>query len=191
MCATEPLDKICEERLLEYRRILPVLPSYVKPVRLMEKSCFPGMVDVYIVSMDAHYLCVVNWNDTEELRVDLCVKKLLPEFASDEEEYLICDYYAGKYYDKVKADVHVLSEAIAPHGAAIFKVVKRSDMPQVVCSDGHYSMGGEFERLQLQDGKLAYTVENPFPYTIKYTVMLPDGGLVELEAKQGRNEGCL
>lgn len=191
MCATEPLDKICEERLMEYRRILPVLPSYVKPVRLMEKSCFPGMVDVYIASMDAHYLCVVNWSDTEELRVDLCVEKLLPEFMSDGENYLICDYYSGKYYDKVKVEEHILTEAIAPHGAAVFKVVKRGALPQVVGSDGHYSMGGEFEHLAFENGKLVYAVENPFPYTIKYEVMLPDDRLVTLEAKQGRNEGCL
>lgn len=191
MCATEPLDKICEERLLEYRRILPVLPSYVKPLHLMGKSCFPGMVDVYIVSMDAHYLCVVNWNDREELCADLCVESLLPEFASGGEDYLICDYYAGRYYDKVKAEEHICSEVIAPHGAAVFKVVKRGVLPQVVCSDGHYSMGGEFERLAFEDGKLVYAVENPFPYIIKYEVLLPDDRLVTLEAKQGRNEGCL
>lgn len=191
MCATEPLDKICEERLMEYRRILPVLPSKVKPISLMEATCFPGMMDVYMEDLDTHYLAIINWSDTEELRVELCVDKLLPEYAVEDELYLICDYYSGKYYDNVKASDCVLSEGIAPHGATLFKVTKKLDKPQVVCSDGHYTMGGEFEELAYENGELHYVINNPLDYEISYKVLLPNGEQVSFIAKKGRNEGRL
>ena len=191
MCATEPLDKICEERLMEYRRILPVLPSKVRPVSLMEKVCFPGMMDVYMEVLDTHYLGIINWSDTEELQVELCVEKLLPEYAVEDEGYLICDYYSGKYYDNVKASDCILSEGIAPHGATLFKVAKKSDKPQVVCSDGHYTMGGEFEELTYENGELHYVINNPLDYEISYKVLLPNGEQVSFVAKKGRNEGRL
>ena len=191
MCATEPLDTICEERLMEYRRIIPVLKSKVRPVSLMEKVCFPGMLDVFMESLDAHFLCVINWSDTDELCIELCLKKLLPEFVAKEETYLICDYYAGVYYDNVKAEDVIISEAIAPHGATLFKVTRKTGLPQVVCSDGHYSMGGEFEELSFENGALHYVVNNPFDYDITYQILLPNEELVSVTARKGRNEVCL
>lgn len=191
MCTTEPLDKICEERLLEYRRLLPVLPSKVRPISLMEKTCFPGMMDVYMESMDAHYLCIINWSDTEELQVKLCVEALLPEFATEEDKYLICDYYAGEYYDNVTSEEEILSKPIAPHGAKLFKVTKKSELPQVVCSDGHFSMGGEIEEWKYEEGRLHYVIEHPFDYEVTYKVLLPAGEVVSFTAPKGRNEGWL
>lgn len=191
MCATEPLDKIDEERLMEYRRILPVLPSIVKPIHLMEESRFPGMVDVYMESVDAHYLCVINWDDVQEKEVELCVGELLPDYVKSNEKYLICDYYSGKYYSNVNVKDVIRSEKIAPHGATIFKVCPMQDKPMVVKSTGHYSMGGEFEVLDMVDGQLHYVVNNPFDDSIAYEFILPEGWIVATTVKQGRNEGLL
>lgn len=189
MCATEPLNKITDDRLMEYRRILPVVQGKVRPLNLMEEVRFPGIVDVFMNSLDAHILCVINWDDEEKLAVEICVEKLLPDFASKEDNYLICDYYSGDYYVNVSADEVLKMKEIAPHGANVFKVVKMQDKPLVVKSTGHYSMGGEIERLEMSEGKLHYAIDNDFDYPIEYEVLLPDGKVVALITNRGKNEG--
>ena len=191
MCATEPLDKIEDDRLMEYRRILPVLAGSVRPCDLMEKVRFPGMVDVYSDRQDAHYLCVVNWDDEEEKTVRISVKELLPAYASEDESYVICDYYAGEYYTGVKVEDALIMKPIAPHGAGLYKVVKQKDKPLVVRSNGHYSMGGEFDKLLWQDGKLQYEVNNAFAFELSYEILLPDERMVKLCVPQGKMEGEL
>lgn len=178
MCATEPLDKITDDRLMEYRRILPVLESEVKPLDIMAPVRFPGMTDVYIKTMDAHFLCVINWDDEKDETIEICVEKLLPDYADKNTRYLICDYYSGEYYTNVAADEIITSKGIAPHGANVFKVTKMKPEPVVVKSTGHYSMGGEIETLEMLDGKLHYVINNAFNYPIKYEVLLPDGKMV-------------
>lgn len=191
MCATEPLDKISDERLMEYRRILPVLPSIVNPINLMEKTRFPGMVDVYMESLDAHFLCVINWDDEMSQAAEICVQKLLPEYASKAEKYLICDYYSGEYYANVDAKDVIASRAIAPHGATVFKVTPMQDKPQVVKSTGHYSMGGEIEILEMIGGELHYVINHDFDCPITYDVLLPEGWVVSITVNRGRQEGTL
>lgn len=191
MCTTEPLDKISDDRLMEYRRVLPVLPGEVRPVNLMESVRFPGMVDVYSKEQDAHYLCVVNWNDAEEKVIELCIKERIPDFVKQGGRYVICDYYAGEYHTGVDANKAVAMKAIAPHGAGLYKVVRMQDMPLVVKSTAHYTMGGEFERLSWEDGVLHYAVENAFDYENSYEILLPDGRAVSLTVPRGRAEGKL
>ncbi len=191
MCATEPLDKITDDRLMEYRRILPVMHGEVRPVNLLKPERFPGMVDVYNRELEAHYLCVVNWEDEYNLQVELCIKELLPEYASETEQYLICDYYAGEYFAGVKATDKTLCKPIAPHGANVYKVVRMQEKPQVVKSTGHYSMGGEFDRLEVIEGKLYYTITNLFDWDVEYEVLLPDGRVVSFVVKKGPQEGIL
>ncbi len=191
MCATEPLDKISDDRLMEYRRILPVLPSSVRPVDLMEETRFPGMVDVYMSQLDAHLLCVVNWDDEENLVTNICVEKLLPDYAIQGQKYLVCDYYTGEYYANVSVEQNIAMKAIAPHGANVFKVVKMQEEPLVVKSTGHYSMGGEIECLEMVGDKLHYIINNAFEYPIEYEVLLPDGRVVSLMINHGKQEGTL
>lgn len=189
MCATEPLDKIDEDRLMEYRRILPVLPGVVRPISLMERTRFPGMTDVYVETMDAHYLCVINWDDEQTLEVELCVRKLLPDYVREGDKYLICDYYSGQYVAYVDAEDVLKMAGITPHGAAVFKVCRMGTKPVVVKSTGHYSMGGEFEVLEMVDDKLHYAVNNLFDYSIEYEFLLPDGRIVSATVGKGTWEG--
>lgn len=191
MCATEPLDKIGDDRLMEYRRILPVLPSVVRPLCLMEKTRFPGMMDVYIPSMDAHYLCVINWDDNEEMTVELCVEMLLPKWADEQATYHICDYYAGTFFDNVKGKDCIVSGKIAPHGAGIFKIVKKDERPQVVRSTGHYSMGGEFDVLEMEEDRVHYVIEHRLDIPVEMGILLPNRKEVSLTVKRGKWEGHL
>lgn len=189
MCATEPLDKITEDRLLEYRRILPVLPSKVMPVSLMESVRFPEMTDVYLEELDAHLLCVINWEDEQDAAVDICIQKLLPQYANAGEKYLVCDYYNGDFYMQVDAKDCLHMKPIAPHGANVYKIVRMNGKPQVVSSTGNYSMGGEFTKLEWIGNKLQYQVKNDFDVVIDYQIVLPNGQIVSLSVEKGVWEG--
>ena len=191
MCATEPLDKIKDDRLMEYQRILPVLPGRVRPLHLMEETRFPGMMDVYAEALEAHFLCVINWDDTEEKQVEICIKELLPDYAEEGEKYLVCDYYGKKYYAEVSPKDKLLMKAIAPHGAGIYKIVRRNHKPQVITSTGHYSMGGEFEKLEYVENRLEYKVRNDFDKEVDYQILLPDARVIPLKAAKGEAEGVV
>lgn len=190
MCTTEPLDKISEERLLEYRRILPVLSREVSPVCLMEQQRFPGMMDVYSKDMEAHYFCLINWEDTECKKVSFAVKDLLSE-VEQTRKYVVCDYYNRRYYTNVSAEEMLTFAEIPPHGAGIYKVMRQGDKPIVVESTGHYSMGGEFEVLALEGEELHYVIENPFHCNNEYKIWLPNGRIVTAIAGFGRNEDVI
>lgn len=191
MCATEPLDKISDSRLMEYRRVLPVVPACSRPVKVMEPVRFPQMTDVYIEAMDTHFLCVVNWEDEQELAVEICIEKLLPEFAEKDEEYIICDYYAKEYYRNIPGEMILTMKPVLPHGANVYKVIKMEDKPVVVRTTGHYSMGGEIDRLEIADGRLHYCINNNFDIVIDYDILLPDGQVIALQASKGVTEGSL
>ena len=191
ICTTEPLDIISEDRLLEYRRILPVLPRQVRTVTLMQNGRFPSIVDVYIPSMDAHYICIINWDDEESLRTTFSLEEVLPGFVMEESKYMVCDYYNQCYFSGVNCKDILELDDIAPHGANVYKITAMGNRPQVVASTGHYSMGGEFKKLEYVDGKLLYSVENAFDCKIMYKIWMPDDREVTLVAMKGRNEGII
>ena len=191
MCATEPLDKIGNDRLMEYRRIFPILPSKITPIDFMKAARFPEMTDVYLEDSNSHLLCVINWNDDQDTCANICVQELFPQFAEKETHYLICDYYNGNYYTNVGANESLQMKPIAPHGANVYKITKMTDAPQIVSSTGHYSMGSEFSRLEYIENKLHYCVENYFDTAIEYQILLPNDQLVALSVPKGLNEGAL
>jgi len=104
------------------------------------------------------------------------------------DRYLICDYYAGSYVAGVKASDIILSAEIVPHGANVFKVCRMQEKPFVVKSTGHYSMGGEFDVLELSDGKLHYAVDNPFDCPIEYSFLLQEDKVISVTINRGRHE---
>jgi hypothetical protein len=88
--------------------------------------------------------------------------------------------YSGQYVTGVEASDVIKMPGIAPHGAAVFKVCRMGTKPVVVKFTGHYSMGGEFDVLEMVDGELHYEVSNRFDCSIEYTVLLPDGRIMEV-----------
>lgn len=191
MCTTEPLDKISEDRLLEYRRILPVLPREVKAINLMSGSRFPEMVDIFVENMQAHYICAINWEDEAIVKVKFALKDVLSDWATEDKEYLVCDYYGRKYQMDVTAEELLDLGEILPHGANVYKVTEMSKIPRVVESNGHYSMGAEFEKLEMVDGKLHYAVENAYECEITYKIWLPNDKEISLVVPKGRSEGII
>lgn len=170
MCQTEPLDKITDDRLMEIRRILPVVDTVAEPLNWLDGERFPGAMDVYIPQTDAHCLCVINWSDTQDkpVEIDLSQLKLDADAA-----YAVCGYYSGLYRAGVHADEKLVLGAIRPHGAEVIKIEKMKDKPIIVASDGHYAMGAECTRLEWDGGRLLVEKPSILPADTHMRILLP------------------
>ena len=172
MCQTEPLDAIRDSRLLEIRRILPVLDTRVRPLGLLSGGRFPDTVDVLVEKTGAHCLCLINWDDEKPRFPSIRLADLPLEENAD---YAVCDYYAGTWQTARKKDTVAVSP-IPPHGAAMIKIEKiETGRPVVVASDGHYAMGAEFDTLAVSRGRLHIRLKSVLPIETHYRVLLPEG----------------
>ncbi len=172
MCQTEPLDAIRDSRLLEIRRILPVLDTRVRPLGLLSGGRFPDTVDVLVEKTGAHCLCLINWDDEKPRFPSIRLADLPLEENAD---YAVCDYYAGTWQIARKKDTVAFSP-IPPHGAAMIKIEKiKTGRPVVVASDGHYAMGAEFDTLAVSQGRLHIRLKSVLPIETHYRVLLPEG----------------
>ncbi len=155
MCQTEPLDAIGDDRLMEIRHILPVVDTVVHPLQFMTPDRFPGPADVYIPKTGAHCLCIINWSDTEEKKIQFRLSDVLDRMMDDSVHgltesdacFVVCDFYSGTYLTDQKAEDVLSLPAIPPHAGTVIKIERMMDRPIIVASDGHYSMGGECEEI--------------------------------------------
>ncbi len=175
MCQTEPLDKVSDDRLMEIRHLLPVTETLITPVNMMSGERFPSVVDVFIKKTGAHCICLINWSDTEDMKVSIRPEDICADALEKEAEYAVCDFYSGEYKAGVHVDDKVDFASIKPHSATVIKIEKMSDKPMIVSSNGHYSMGAECDKLEISGDKLIISKKSILPVDTHYTVLLPKG----------------
>ncbi|MCR5295054.1 MAG: alpha-galactosidase [Lachnospiraceae bacterium] len=173
MCQTEPLDKIPDERLMEIRHILPVMDTLVSPLDFLSGERFPGAMDVYVKKTGVHCVCLVNWSDTEEMKIALRPADVIGSGSAAEDIYAVCEFYSGEYRIGVRAEETVKFPPVKPHAAAVIKIEKMEGQPVIVKSDGHYSMGAECSVLAMSGGKLEIKKKNILPVRTHCSVFLP------------------
>lgn len=177
MCMTEPLDKVTDDRLMEIKHILPVVDTDIRPLDICSADRFPGPVDVYIPSTDVHCACIINWSDTDEM--DACVD--LSKLDLDKNyKYIACNFYSGEHIMDISAASVIKLGTINPHGATVIKLEKITDKPIIVASDGHYSMGAEFDTIAYENGELIMHKKNILPVTCNYKVYVPGVGVKDV-----------
>lgn len=177
VCSTEPLDKMDEDRLENLKKIIPVVPTTVQPLRLMNCEVrYPEMVKVTPKGSSMTTIARINWSDTEDMPIEFVLdEKLLPEGANNEAGYVVCDYYGKCYRTDVKVGDKVVLSTLKPHGATVVKIQPMGNVPVIVESDGHFSMGAEGIELAMEDSCLHVKYENLFGYELTYQVLLPAG----------------
>ena len=193
LCQTEPLDRIDEDRLMELRHIYPVFEREVHPLNLMSGERFPGAFDVYVRKTDVHCVCLMNWSDTEEMEVTLCMRDLK---LSPSEQYVVCDFYSGEFRTGIRAEDTVSFTSLKPHAATVIKVAKQEKKPIIVASDGHFSMGAELDQLEIREDRLHVRKPALFPVKTHYRILLPEGvcdreTVVDLVLEPGQEEATL
>ncbi len=188
ICSTEPLDKIDDERLYQLRHVMPMLPAKVTPLGLMCSERFPENVKIDIDGKCISCIARINWSDKDDMPLLFTLtKEMLPAGSSEEDMFVVCDFYGEMYQTKVHVGDTVTMSTLKPHGATVIKIEPMKNKPIVVGSTGHYSMGAELDGLEIADGNLSMTYTNPFHYPVEYKVLLPDGQVV---SKQFLNFIC-
>lgn len=173
LCQTEPLDRISEDRLREWRHQIPVPDRQIRPISMMSGERFPGSVDVYLPKSDVHCVCLINWSDTEEMIPELKLA-LLP--LKPDSRYAVCDFYSGEYRLNVSAGDTAAFSPLKPHSATVLKVEEQKEgKPLIVRSDGHYAMGAECRELCIREGRLRISAPGLSGNETHYTVLLPAG----------------
>lgn len=171
--STEPLDKISDDRLYLLKHIMPIFPVKVKPLNMFKGERFPSVIDVY-VQKGWHTVCFVNWTE-EPQNIEITVDENYAEHGKD---YYVSSFFGKRVVTNVKLGDKVKMGTLHPHGTEIVKIAP-SDVPQIVKSDCHFSMGGEVD-LKISDGKLTFSTTNPYPVAMHYTVATPDGKMTKI-----------
>ena len=199
ICSTEPLDKIDDERLYELRRIMPVVPVNPVPLNIMDSGRFPENVMINISDRKL-LIARTNWSDDEDMDIYVTITdEIVKQFKNLEQQtdesgqliedngvFVVCDYYSGAVELNVRPCSTVKLCTLKPHASTVIKIEKQGNVPIIVGSTGHYSMGEELESLCMQDGDLRISGKNPFDYPIKYEILIPG----HLDENCGCYKGC-
>ena len=167
--ASERLSVVDKDRLLLLRHLYPILPTKVKPLGLFDGERYISRFEVELPGRWVT-VCAVNWTD-EEAPFTLVVPEM-----KEGETFLAASFFGGKRITGLHPGDQVSFGMIRPHAVEIVKIA-RDDVPQVVGSNMHYSMGGEVTVDEA--GNVHGT--NAFAIPAHYTVRMPDGRIIERE----------
>ena len=162
----------------------------MEPVDLLGGGRFPSTVRVQLKDSEAVYIALINWDDEAPREVSVTLDEALLGCALPEGQYAACEFFSGSCVLDAAPGAAVAFAPIPPHSAALIKVERLGERPVVVASNMHFAMGGEFERLEVKDGRLEYRLKAAYDYPGQYQIWLP-GGQVKavvlngLEAQEG------
>ena len=166
--STEPLDTIDKARLLLLRHVMPPVDTRVRPRNLFLGERFISEIDV-CVRQNYHTVCFINWTDEEQF-LSLHVDESLAE---EGKRYYVSTFFEDTLYENIRLGENVSLGRLAPHATQIVKIADM-DVPQIIKSDAHFSMGGEVKIIPCEDGWLIQA-ENLYNCQSNYTLALPDG----------------
>ena len=176
--STEALDKIEDDRLYLLKHVMPIVPTKVKPLDMMSGERFISAVDVY-VEKGWHTVCFVNWTDKpQNIRFTLD-KAYVPEGKTA----ITATFFGKKIQKGMTAGDCVDVGILLPHSTEILKIAP-ADIPQIIKSDCHFSMGGEVD-IVTENGKTIFKANNLYPMDMHYTIAVPDGREVDVTVPAG------
>jgi len=175
VCSTEPLDMIDDDRLMLLRHIMPPVKTKVNYTDVFCTGRYPTLVDL-TVNDRWHTLCIFNWSEEKKPLELLLDENLCPDFIKSGKQYCVCEFFSGNLIKDAKLGDRINLGKIEPHSVAVIKIAKRSE-PQIVCSNMHFSMGGEIDVLAIEENKLKIKFMHIYNYPLHYTVLLPEGYL--------------
>jgi len=181
VCFTENLAEIDDDRLFLLRHCAPSVGAAALPRDTAAPARFPALFDTAVtpaaLRLDPwHTVGVVNWHDeprTFQLTLD---DRLLGAFAGAAGAFLVSAFSAGWHCVVASGDTIEVGP-VPPHGCEVVKVqVNRPDAPQLVRTDGHFSMGGaELTGWSPTDAGIDLQVEWPWPVPLRLWLCPPVG----------------
>ena len=203
VCFTENLAEIDDDRLFLLRHCAPAVGAAALPRDLLRSPRFPAVFDTAVAPTASgldpwHTVSVVNWHHEPRTFQLVLDRKLLGPLAPSAETYLVSAFSAG-WHRAASAGETIEVGPIPPHGCEVVKVQRHlPDQPQLVRTDGHFSMGGtEVSAWSPTDEGVDLQVEWPWPVPLRLWLCPPAGraftgcGRDELAELliEGRSEG--
>ncbi len=176
ICSTEPLKQIDDDRLYALRRIMPVTRTKPIPRSMFSAERYPSLVDVENEGGKWHTLCFINWSDSSPMLCEFILNgDVLGDFSWKHQEFVVSSYDGSICVDPAVYGQKIRLGLIPPHGSMLVKIMPRELLPAIIGTNGHYSMGGEVDRLEILDGELLFEVKNLYDYPSFYKIRLPEG----------------
>lgn len=185
VCFTENLAEIDDDRLFLLRHCAPSLDAAAVPRDILEAPRFPAVFDTTVTPRAAgqepwHTVSLVNWFEeprTFQLALD---NRLLGPFADGAGSYLI-GAFTGGWHRTAATGETIEVGPVPPHGCEVIKIqIHRPDLPQLVRTDGHFSMGGtEISAWEPAPEGLEIGVDWPWPNPLQLWVRPPQGRAFE------------
>ena len=158
------------EQLKTLRVLYPKVDLKVYPRDVFCENTYLSIVDVEVC--DSHHtVCFFNNSFTE---VDLTFRldsSLCGGYVDHSSEYVVSTYFSRMHVYDCKYDNIIRLGTISPNSCEIVKIAK-CDIPVVLFSDMHFSMGGELN-ISLDRDTVRVSGKNPFNCRGNYVVALP------------------
>lgn len=163
-------DLTTNDHLKTLRVLYPKMELKIYPRDVFGDSTYVSVVDVEVCD-SYHTVCFFNNSFTE---VDLSFKldsSLCGGYVDHASEYTVSSYFGRMHVYDCKYDNVIKLGTIPPNSCEIVKIVK-NDVPSILLSDMHFSMGGEV-KVSLKNSIVTVAGKNLFNCRGNYVISLP------------------
>jgi hypothetical protein len=182
ICFTEPMKELDEDRKGLLRYIIPSLGEAAVPRDMMEGKRFASIFDMTVKPTaealgEWHTVSIINWSDEPAEFKHKLNENLLGEFGKAHTEFVVTELWSGQMLGNKAYEYELETGMMPPHSSQHYRIAPRMNgVPQLLHSDGHFSMGGrEITDWVLEGEKLRFHVRWPWHYPVTLTIAAPEG----------------
>ncbi len=141
--AGDDLPRLSKARQALLATLLPPQPERGVPLELLEHE-MPMLYALHLRRPwgDGHRLALFNWDDKKRTHT----LELGPLGLDWQRSYHLFEFWSGQYHLVTKG--YVILNNLPPHSARLFAIQPLADMPQLLATTFHVSMGGEVDGWQ-------------------------------------------
>ncbi len=171
VCSTEPIAQIDPDRLYLYRHIMPVVRVDTMVMDAFSGARYPSIVDVMV---DGHHtVALINWDDAAR-DMEFVLDEGMVRGLDCAAKYALAEFNTGWRRMDMRRGDRAMFRARPAHSALLVRVEARDDArPQLIWSDGHFSMGGEVRRLKMAGDAVRFGVDWRYPVEAHYLLRCP------------------
>jgi hypothetical protein len=182
ICFTEPMSEIERDRLGLLRHVSPALGKAAVPRDMLVGKRYAEWFDVEVDCRSNglglwHTISTINWQDDSRQVTMTLDERLLGDFAKQYESYAISDFWSGQIWRGLTYGETLELGELASHACHHLKVIpERPDEPNVLYTNGHFSMGGrECKLLSMAGNQVTLQVEWVWDYPFRAILAAPPG----------------
>jgi len=181
VCLTERFTEVEPDRLYLLRHCSPSVARATIPRDAFDDVRFPSVLDTAVEPWAAglepwHALSLVNWHGVQRPASVTIGRTTLGEFADSADAFRITSFRTGETRIVDRDGVYDAG-SLPAHGCDVLKVQPcRADRPQLLWTNGHFSMGGrEVRTWTFAGASLHIGVDWHWPVPLKLCIAPPAG----------------